>query len=389
MTNDDMELVRRYARDGVEEAFAALVARHVDLVYSTALRQGLDAHLAEEITQTVFIILARKAGTLGPQTVVSGWLYRTARYASAKAVTMRRRRQEREQEAFMRSELNEDSVARAWTEIEPLLEAAMGELGKAEQDALALRFFEGRNFKEVGAALGTTEGAAKMRVTRALERLRGFFSKRGVTMATATVAAAISAHSVKASPSGLAVSVSAVAAKGASISGQTHLLIEKTLKYMAWTKLKITVAAGAVALLAACTATVAAKRAQTQSSTHGQGPSHGLSFAGYATPEASIQSSLWAGSRGDFQGYLAGCTAEQAERMKEKMAGKSEDEIGRGAKAWAAALTDYQITEKEVISDSEVHVRIHATPSPDGLRTGEVVVIMQKVGNDWKQAGDL
>src|SRR5581483_6257187 len=117
--------------------------------------------------------------------------------------------------------------------------------------------------------------------------------------------------------------------------------------------------------------------------------SHGLSFAGYATPEASIQSSLWAGSRGDFQGYLAGCTAEQAERMKEKMAGKSEDEIGRGAKAWAAALTDYQITAKEVISDSEVHVRLHATSSADGLRIGDIVVIMQKGRNDWMQDGDL
>src|SRR5438477_9347192 len=107
MMIDDMDLVRQYARCKSEEAFATLVSRHVNLVYSVALRQVRDAHLAEEITQTVFIILAQKAGSLGARTVVSGWLYRTARYASAKALTLRRRRQDREQEAYMRSQLNE------------------------------------------------------------------------------------------------------------------------------------------------------------------------------------------------------------------------------------------------------------------------------------------
>src|SRR6202050_1389335 len=99
MMTDEMDLVRQYARCSSEEAFATLVSRHVNLVYSVALRQVRDPHLAEEITQTVFLILARKAGPLGPKTVISGWLYRTARYAAAKALTLRRRRQDREQEA--------------------------------------------------------------------------------------------------------------------------------------------------------------------------------------------------------------------------------------------------------------------------------------------------
>ena len=107
MMIDDMELVRQYARCKSEEAFATLVSRHVNLVYSVALRQVRDAELAEEITQTVFIILARKAGSLSTKTVVSGWLYRTARYAAAKALTVRRRRQDREREASMRWQLNE------------------------------------------------------------------------------------------------------------------------------------------------------------------------------------------------------------------------------------------------------------------------------------------
>src|SRR5258708_23971454 len=101
MMTDDMELVRQYARWKSEEAFAALVSRHVNLVYSVALRQVRDAHLAEEITQAVFIILARKAGSLGPKTILPGWLCRTARYASANALTMQWRRQRREQEAHM------------------------------------------------------------------------------------------------------------------------------------------------------------------------------------------------------------------------------------------------------------------------------------------------
>jgi len=107
MMINDMELVRQYARCKSEEAFATLVSRHVNLVYSVALRQVRDAHLAEDITQTVFIILARKAGSLTSKTLVSGWLYQTARYASAKALIMQRRRQQREQDAYMGAQLNE------------------------------------------------------------------------------------------------------------------------------------------------------------------------------------------------------------------------------------------------------------------------------------------
>src|SRR5580693_5738691 len=98
MTTDDMELVREYARHGSEEVFATLVSRHVNLVYSVAMRQLGDAHLAEEVTQATFIILARKAETLGPDTILSAWLCRTAQYAAADARKSLHRRQNREQE---------------------------------------------------------------------------------------------------------------------------------------------------------------------------------------------------------------------------------------------------------------------------------------------------
>ncbi|HEX7618623.1 MAG TPA: sigma-70 family RNA polymerase sigma factor, partial [Verrucomicrobiae bacterium] len=227
--NDDLALLREYARNHSEEAFAALVSRHVNLVFSVALRQVRDAHLAEEITQAVFIILARKADKLSQHTVLAGWLCRTARYASANAMTIQRRRQHREQEAHMQSILNEAEPMHeeTWNQIAPLLDGAMEQLGQKDHDAVVLRFFEGRNFKEVGAALGTGEDAAKMRVNRALEKLRKFFTKRGVNSTTAILAGAISANSVQAAPVALAKSVTAVAiAKGAAASGSTLTLIK-------------------------------------------------------------------------------------------------------------------------------------------------------------------
>jgi RNA polymerase sigma factor (sigma-70 family) len=385
MNRDDMELVREYALRKSEAAFATLVSRHVDLVYSVALRKVRDRQLAEEITQTVFIILARKAGSLGRSTVVSGWLCRTAHYASLKAITMQRRRQDREQQAYMQSQLNE-TEADTWSQIAPVLDGAMARLGQKDYDALSLRFFDGHNFKDVSAKLGTTEAGAKMRVNRALEKLRKIFAGRGLTVSAAAIATMISAHSVQAAPVGLATSVAATAVQGTLVTASTLNLINTTLKLMAWTKLKTITAAGAIALLLVGGATVAIRHRPTpEAKIPGA-----FAFAGYGTPEATIQSVLWAASQGDVEGFMAGFTPQERERFKNRtLAGKSSDQVRQKAIALAHSLEGYIVTQTEVKSPVEVHLHISAPSSPEGLPGGKTILILKKIGNEWKRDGDL
>jgi len=254
----DMELLRDYDRQGSEAAFAELVRRHINLVYSVAFRHvGIAAH-AEEITQAVFVILARKAASLRPDTVLEGWLHETTRLTALSFMRGERRRQFREQEAYMQSTLQESTEASAWNQLAPLLDEAMSRLGKKDRDAVMLRFFKDKNVCEVASALRVSEAAAQRRVLRAVEKLRRFFTKRGVVLPVAVLTAAISANSVQAAPAVLAKTATAVAiTKGAAASGSTLTLIKGALKLMAWTKAKTAVIAGMGVLLAAGTATVA------------------------------------------------------------------------------------------------------------------------------------
>jgi len=235
---DDHELLAEFARGESEEAFAALVTRHVSLVYSAALRFSGNPHHAQEITQAVFIILARKAGSLRRCKLLAGWLYQTARLTAASFVKGEIRRQRREQEAYMQSTLNEPNAA-AWEQIAPLLDEAMGHLGETDRNAIILRFFENKTAQQVGAALELSEPATHKRVTRALEKLRKFFTKRGVSLTATIIAGAVSANSVQAAPVGLAVMVTAAAAKGAGISAVMTTLVEGTMKIMTWIEAQV------------------------------------------------------------------------------------------------------------------------------------------------------
>ena len=263
--NDDLELLRAYAERQSEPAFETLVRRHLDLVYSAALRQARQPALAEEITQTVFIILARKAGSISSKTILPGWLYRTTRYAAAAAMKMQRRREMREQEAHMQSLIPESQSEPDWDALSPLLDDAMAQLSDQDRDALVLRYFQNKNLRDVGAALGVDEYAAQKRVSRALDRLHRYFVRRGISSTTAIVAGAISANSIHAAPAALAKTISAAAlAKGAAASASTLTLIKGALKIMAWTKMKTAIVTGAIVLFAAGTATVTVKEIQRQ-----------------------------------------------------------------------------------------------------------------------------
>ncbi len=262
MHADDMNLVREFAENGSEAAFASLVNRYVNLVYSAALRQLGSTHEAEEVTQAVFIILAKKAGSLRRGTILSGWLYQAAQLTAANFRRTTIRRQRREQEAFMQfSEQSQPDVY--WHRLAPLLEEAMSCLGQKERDALVMRFFENCTVREVAVALGLREDAAQKRVNRATEKLRGYFVRRGIQVSTATLLASIGTHAVHAAPVDLANTISAVTiAKGAAASTSTLTLVKGTLKLMAWTKAKTAMVIGVGILLAAGTAAITVKEVQ-------------------------------------------------------------------------------------------------------------------------------
>ena len=241
-----------------------LVARHVNLVYSVAMRHVANPHEAEEIAQVVFLLLARKAGSLSPQTILTGWLYRTARLTAANFLRMENRRQRREQEAHMQS-LVPESEPEIWRQISPLLDAAMEQLGASDRNAVVLRFFEDKSFREVGEALRASEGSAQKRVERALEKLRKFFARKGVVVPAAAFAATLSANSIQAAPAGLADSILAAGiAKGTVVSGSSLVLMKSTLNVMAWLKIKTVAFAGLTALLIAGTTTVTIAQIQKQ-----------------------------------------------------------------------------------------------------------------------------
>src|SRR6266496_4087568 len=178
---DDSVLLRQFAENHSDEAFAALVTRHINLVYSVALRCVGDPHQAEEVTQAVFILLAKKAAQLRHDKALSSWLFQTTRLTASNFIRGETRRHRREQEAHMQSVLN-DSGNDVWRQIAPLLDSAVAGLSEKDRQAIVLRFYEGRSLRDVGAALGASEDAAEKRVNRAVERLREFLAKQGITV---------------------------------------------------------------------------------------------------------------------------------------------------------------------------------------------------------------
>ena len=243
-TLEDMALVREFAVQQSETAFETLVARHLDLVHSAAVRQVGDPHLAEEITKAVFLILARKAASLRAGTFLTGWLFKTTRYAAATELRAIARRRRRETEAHNMTTLTAETTEEtAWPHIAPLLDEALARLNETDRRVLLLHYFEGRTLAETGAALALTEDAARKRVTRGLDKLRKYFVKRGVTLTATVIAGAVAANSVQAAPIGLAANITA-AAMLAGTTVATALIMTTIQKIAVTAALAVSVGVG-------------------------------------------------------------------------------------------------------------------------------------------------
>ena len=242
----DWLLLRRYAKENSQEAFAVLTERYLGLVYSVCLRELHDPELAQDVTQAVFLLLARTALSFRSRTALPGWLFRTARFASQNARTRELRRRKYEEKAAMERHPQARTDSAAWEDIEPTLNQSLAALGEAERDCILLRFFQGLTFAETGAALGLSEEAARKRVTRALDKMRRFFGKSGVIVPGAALALLLTTHPAEAAPvncgpaiTHLTTNLLAGHASAAVSATHTYQLSEGILKAMKLAKLKL------------------------------------------------------------------------------------------------------------------------------------------------------
>ena len=245
--DESQQLLADYVKDGSESAFRGLVARYINSVYSTAFRLvNGDAQMAEDVTQTVFADLARKARTLAPEVMLGGWLHRDACFVAGKTMRGERRRQFRERQAAAMN-IPEDHTAANLGLVAPILDEAINQLEPEDRTAILLRFFDELEFRAVGERMGSNEDAARMRVSRALDKLHTLLKNRGVAFSAAALGTALAAGFVSAAPLGLAATVAGTALAGTASGGATAGLV----KFMTLTKLKIAVGSAlAVAALA-------------------------------------------------------------------------------------------------------------------------------------------
>jgi RNA polymerase sigma factor (sigma-70 family) len=232
-TESDAQLLREYAENGFEAAFAEIVARHTNLVYSAALRQVSSPDIAAEVAQRVFIGLAQGARSLSrrldPDASLAGWLCRSARNISLNERRDEFRRRSRERLAMENLDATADSAPN-WEKMRTVLDDAMSDLDECDYDAIVMRFFKNQDFRSVGRALGVSDDTAQKRVSRALEKLRGHLSQRGITTTAAALSIVLSAKAVQAAPAGLAASISSAAVLAQSAANtSTAIAITKSI----------------------------------------------------------------------------------------------------------------------------------------------------------------
>lgn len=255
---DDRALLDQYLKDKSHDAFGQIVRRYVDLVYATSLRRVRDRHLAEDVTQAVFIVLSQRASTISASTPLPAWLHRTACYASCNAIKMETRRNQHEQQAAAQKPAQSDD---AWPEIEPMLDEALNRLSTIDRSAVLLRYYQDNSVEQTARALNLSLEATKKRLQRALQKLRGTLSRNGITLSSAALSTtlATNASTTGAAPLTLTTSTTAAAATAASASSPTittiskgaiHMLIQDQLRTVAiWLVAALLVVGGVSALL--------------------------------------------------------------------------------------------------------------------------------------------
>jgi len=455
---DSQALLVEYSEHGSESAFRELVARYMDLVYSTAFRKvSGDAHLAQDVTQMVFLQLARKARRIPRNVPLGGWLHGATCNVAATVRRTERRRQKREEEALQMNALQNDSAGRL-EQVAPILDDAISQLPNEDRVAILLRFFERRDFRSIGSALGSTEDAARMRVNRALQKLELILKRRGASISAAALGAALTAEAVAAAPAGLAASVAGSALAGVAAAGG---IASSAFKIMVMSKLKLgtisaVVIGGLVASLVVQHQSLArlrednrslqqqveelrdaknqlaqvavdqdelAKRQRDQSellrlrgevgvlrrqtkeldaleaslktqsagtvetaATADYWPRDSWAFAGYASPDAALQTFVWAASEGDLKTLLGSVTGEAQKRIEKDLEGKSEGEASRKAIDDAINLKSVRVYHRNVQSDDTVIIQA-------GYENGRITYVeklfMKKIGNEWKLSDKL
>jgi RNA polymerase sigma factor (sigma-70 family) len=244
MTNSQ-ELLADFVKTGSEPAFHALLGRYLDLVYSSAVRLvGGDTHLAQDVTQIVFADLARKARTLPKDVMLGGWLHHHTVFVASNIMRGERRRQIRERQAVEMNTLQDHSKDNL-AEVAPVLDEAIDQLDGEDRTAILLRFFEQLEFRSVGEALGSSEEAARKRVSRALERLRLGLQQRGVSLSTVALGTTLATEAVTAAPAGVAASISLATLASAATGTSTSLTVLKLMTTV--TKVKLGVVGAIVA----------------------------------------------------------------------------------------------------------------------------------------------
>jgi RNA polymerase sigma factor (sigma-70 family) len=461
---DNQNWLAEYIQTGSDAAFRELVTRYVDLVYSTALRLvGGDAHKAEDVAQTVFINLARVAQTLPKDVKLGGWLHRDTCFAASTLTRGERRRQSRERQAAEMNALHQSSEP-DYSLVAPVLDEAINELDETDRTAILLRFFEQHNFRSVGDALGSNEDAARMRVTRALEKLESYLKRRGITTTAASLGVVLSANAVQAAPVGFALTISTAAVLTGTILATTTTTT--AIKTIAMTALQKTIVVATIAVLAGAgiyearqvsklrnqvqtleqqeatlgkrirqleseqadgsnrlaafkeenvrlkssqnrtellrlrgevarfrgdskeLAQLKASASQQDRQSSDTEPQEFLSrnswaFVGYKTPEATVQSLLWAlreGSTNGLSAYLNGFTPETQEELKkagQKLGFDIFDELGNRA---TVDTTGFRILKKVVISDEKVLLQVEG----EGEQGPAEIFLMKRVGDNWK-----